>query len=71
MTSLRLIGWKAGLQSVSLVQAMKEHSTGSLIEAKKLLDELLDGREITLAFETEGQRSKFHRLAEEFGAIVG
>jgi hypothetical protein len=70
MKTLQLVGWKTGLQSVSLVQAMKEYSTGSLVEAKRLLDELLDGREVILAFETDEQRAEFRRLAEKFGAVV-
>lgn len=71
MTTLRLVGWKKGLRTVSLVEAVMRYSTGSLVASKQLIDELLDGREVVLSFPDEIGRDEFARLAEELGAVVG
>ena len=70
MTTLRLIGWRKGLRSVSLVTAIVEHAGTSLVHAKGCLERLLDGEQVALTFRDEHQRDKFRALAEEFGAIV-
>ena len=71
MTALQLIGWRPGIKSVSLIRAMKEHATGSLTESKRLLEDLLDGKTVTLEFRTEEEKEKFRLLAEELGAVTG
>ena len=71
MTTLRLVGWNKGIRSVSLVVAIKEHSTGSLSEAKRLVERLMAGDEVTLAFSDESTRHTFSVLAEELGAVIG
>lgn len=69
MTTLEMTSWKKGLQTVSLIEAVKEFSTGSLVEAKALVEKLLAGEAVKLEFETESKRAKFQRRAESFGVI--
>jgi hypothetical protein len=71
MTTLRLIGWKPGLRTVSLIEAVRDCSTGSLASAKEAVEHLLAGGEITLAFADESVRDEFLLRAEACGAIVG
>lgn len=70
MTTIRLTGWTKGLRTVSLVRAVNEYATGSLATAKRAVDELLDGREVTLTIPDEARREEFRRVASELGAIV-
>jgi hypothetical protein len=53
MTTLTMTSWKKGLQTVSLIEAVKQHSTGSLIEAKAEVERLLAGEAVTLEFSSE------------------
>ena len=70
MTTLQLVGWKPGLQTVSLVQLVKNESTGSLIAAKRLVDELFEGRTVEVRFKTVEQAKAFRERAEALGAIL-
>jgi hypothetical protein len=70
MTTIRLTGWTKGLRTVSLVQAVKEYATGSLKDAKSAVDDLLEGRSVTLVIPDDARREEFRRLATELGAIV-
>lgn len=70
MTTIRLTGWTKGLRTVSLVQAVNEYATGSLATAKRAVDELLDGREVTPTIPDEARREEFCRVASELGAVV-
>lgn len=58
------------MQTVSLIKAVKEHSTGSLGEAKKLVEAMLNGSSVTLSFESDESREEFRKLASSLGAIV-
>jgi|EndMetStandDraft_4_1072995.scaffolds.fasta_scaffold295415_2 hypothetical protein len=69
MTTLTMISWKKGLKTVSLIEAVKQHSTGSLIRAKAEVERLLAGQPVTLEFASESAMNEFRRKAEEFGAI--
>jgi len=70
MRTLRLTGWKPGLRTVSLIEAVRHCSTGSLASAKQAVEELLAGEEVTLTFANDSVRSEFLRRAEACGAIV-
>jgi len=69
MITLVMKSWKKGLQTVSLVQAVKQYSTGSLIKAKFEVDRLLSGESVTLQFASEAERDDFKTKAEVFGVI--
>ena len=71
MTTLTMTSWKKGLQTVSLVEAVKQYSTGSLIRAKAEVERLLAGEAVTLQFASESASDEFRRKAEAFGAIFG
>lgn|GEM_PF-3042355 len=62
--------YRRGALSVSLVRAIKEYSTGSLIEAKNVLDRVLDEEDVTLTFSSPERRSTFRGLAEKYGFVV-
>lgn len=69
MTTLEVTAWEKGLQTVSLIEAVKEYSTGSLIRAKALVEKLLAGERVKLEFETEWKKEAFKTKAESLGAV--
>jgi len=70
MTTLTITSWKKGLQVISLTEAVKQYSTGSLIRAKAEVDRLLAGEPITLEFSSELVMEEFRKRAQELGAIL-
>ncbi len=69
MMTLEITSWKKGLQTVSLIRAIKEYSTESLVRAKDEVERLLDGEAIRLEFQTAAARDEFKKKAESLGAI--
>lgn len=43
MKSVKLTGWKVGLKKISLAKAIQEVSGGSIFEAKKIVEKVLNG----------------------------
>ena len=71
MISARLKGWEPGVRVISLIELVRAHTaTGSLSEAKALVETLLSGGVITLTFDDETSRDAFCTSAREMGAIV-
>jgi hypothetical protein len=70
MTTLQMIGWKPGVQTVSLVQLIRDASTGSLTAAKQLVDDLLNGSPVEIQFSTPEQAQDFRERAESLGVII-
>lgn len=70
-TTLRMVGWKTGLQTVSLIQLVKEESTGSLSTAKRLVQALLEGNAVDVSFGSQTGAKAFQERAEGLGAIFG
>ena len=68
MTTLTISSWQKGLQTVSLIEAVKQYSTGSLIRAKAEVERLLAGQSVTLQFASESDKNEFRRKAEALGA---
>jgi hypothetical protein len=68
MTTLTMTSWKKGLQTVALIQAVKQYSTGSLIRAKTEVERLLAGEAVTLEFSSESASDEFKKKAEAYGA---
>jgi hypothetical protein len=64
-----MTSWKKGLQVISLTEAVKQYSTGSLIRAKAEVERLLAGELVTLEFESESAKNEFQGKAEELGVI--
>jgi hypothetical protein len=69
MYELKLISWKRGLQTVSLIQAIKEHSTLSLIESKSEVEKLLAGNIVKLYLASETRRDEFKSIAKSLGVV--
>jgi hypothetical protein len=69
MTTLKMIAWNKGLQTVSLIEAVRQYSTGSLIRAKSAVERLLAGESVTLEFDSEATKDEFRKKAEALGAI--
>ena len=67
MATLQMISWKQGLRTVSLIEAVKKHSTGSLMQAKADVEKLLEGRIVALEFDTDAGKKAFQREAELLG----
>ncbi len=71
MVVLELIGWRPDLLAVSLIVAISDYSPShSLVEAKKLVDDLLAGNVISLHFDSDKAREEFRLIAESLGAIL-
>jgi hypothetical protein len=69
MTHLVMMSWRKGLQTVSLIEAVKQYSTGSLARAKADVDRFLTGEPTTLEFPTEAARDEFKLKAEQYGVV--
>lgn len=70
MKTLKLVDWKRGLLTISLINNMQLYAGLSLREAKAGVDGLLRWDHVVLSFKDEALREKFRRSAEECGAIV-
>lgn len=69
MTTLAMRSWKKGLQVVSLIEAVSQYSTGSLVLAKAEVERLLTGEAVTLSFSSEKTKSEFRMKAETLGVV--
>ena len=69
MKTLTVISWSKGLSVVSLIDAIKRYSTGSLVQAKAEAERLLAGEDVTLGFPSEVAMARFREEAEALGAI--
>jgi hypothetical protein len=70
MQTLEMVGWKPGLQTVSLIEAANIYCTGSLVAAKREVERLLAGETVVLTFKSEEERTAFRTEAEGFGVTV-
>jgi hypothetical protein len=69
MTTLTMISWKKGLKTVSLIEAVQQYSTGSLVRAKAEVERLLGGESVNLEFATELAKNEFRLRAETLGVV--
>lgn len=69
VSTLRLIGWEKGLQTVSLIRAIRECGDLSLSESKQMVESLLDGQTVAIEFVDLERMSDFRRIASGLGAI--
>ncbi len=70
LTRLELVGWRPGLQTVSLTQALRDHGSMSLWQAKKEVERLLVGETVVVEFATEKSKEMFREIAERLGTKV-
>jgi hypothetical protein len=66
-TTLVMKSWMKGLETVSLIKAVNEYSTGSLSTAHAQVTRFLDGERVTLEFASEAISDEFRRKAEALG----
>jgi hypothetical protein len=71
MTTLELTGWRPGLNTVALIDAVRTSRNKSLIDAKRTVERLLAGETVLLEFDTEEEKQAFRRTAESLGAVIG
>jgi hypothetical protein len=69
MTTLSMVSWRKGLRAVSLIEAVRDYSTGSLLRAKADVENLLAGQRVVLQFETDSKKNEFRTTAEALGVI--
>lgn len=43
-----VLGYKTGANSIKAVQAIKKHTGKSLLESKRIIEDVLDGKPVTL-----------------------
>lgn len=43
-----IIGWRSGANTIHAVQAVKRHTNLSLVEAKRLIEDAVEGKSVTL-----------------------
>jgi ribosomal protein L7/L12 len=70
MALLRIIGWKEGLKKVSMTKLLQERLGLSLSHAKKITDDVLDGKTIFLNIEDEKTAESLAENLFKIDAIV-
>ena len=68
VSTLRLIGWEKGIQTVSLIRAIREYGDLSLSESKQMVESLLDGRIVAIEFVDLARMNAFRHIASGLGA---
>jgi hypothetical protein len=68
VTILKLTGWEKGIQTVSLIAAIREHGDVSLSKAKKQVEDLLGGEMVEIEFADPERMESFRRVALNLGA---
>lgn len=69
MTEVSLIGWRIGLKKIPLDLLIKDRASLSLSQAKRSVDELLDGKTVVLSFDNPEDAVRFSEDASALGAI--
>ena len=66
---VRLTGWKTGFRTMDLTLLIREAARVDLRKAKEMVEEVLNGGELVIRFDTEEQARAFWALAEPTGVI--
>jgi hypothetical protein len=69
MNSLTMVSWQKGIQTVSLIELVRQSSTGSLIQAKTKVESLLSGQHVALEFQSEQLMVEFEKKAQMLGVV--
>ena len=69
MSDLIITGWKPGLQTISLMQLLRANSDMGLQQAKRAVEELMDGKEIRLSDLSEQQFQSLRKEVEALNAV--
>ena len=66
---VRLTGWKSGIRTIDLALLVRDAARVDLRKAKKMVEEVLDGGEVTIHFANEEQARAFWSVAEPTGVL--
>jgi len=69
MTRVTIAGWKEGLNKVQLNHLLRRHAGYGLREAKRAVDQLLEGGSITFESPDPDSANEFCLSAEAIGAV--
>jgi hypothetical protein len=69
MTTVKISGWRDGLNKVQLNHLLRQHTGCRLGEAKNAVDQLLAGESLAYEFSDSESASNFRRSAEAVGAV--
>jgi len=67
MSTLQLVSWEKGLNSVALIEAVRNHSRNSLIDAKLKVERFIQGEIVILEFDDQENLELFRELAKHLG----
>jgi hypothetical protein len=70
MTKITLKGWKPGLRKISLTRLLQEYAELSLIDARGIVDRLLEGEHVTIIISSRIAAEAFIQRAVEIGAMA-
>ncbi len=62
--------WEEGFDKVGFNVLLREYAGLSLGEAKRTVDEILDGKPVSVEIEGESSAAEFLRRARDLGAIA-
>lgn len=65
-----MTGIEYGAKVVSLISAIKMHAGVSLVEARQMVERVIDGESASIPFQDEGSLRVFKEVAEGLGARV-
>jgi hypothetical protein len=66
MNTIRITGWKAGLRKISLTKLLQQQGL-SLGDAKRIVDDILDGREVLLTLSRSSDASAVVTVIRDLG----
>lgn len=68
MATVTLVGWKEGLQKVELTKVIRSHTGYGLTESKRCVDDLLEGKAVTIGGLTDETAQSLFIEASNLGA---
>lgn len=69
MTRVIITGWEEGLKKISLSKLLQEEASLSLPQAKRNVDEVLEGGRVELTFPSSAAAMRFAAAARQLHAI--
>jgi ribosomal protein L7/L12 len=70
MPEVIVTGWRTGLQKISMTHVLQERLPLSLAEAKKCVDDVLDGKAVSFAVEELPKARALGQALENVGAVI-
>jgi ribosomal protein L7/L12 len=69
MTNIKLTGWQVGMRKISLTKLLQDKGGLSLANAKRVVDDILDGREVSLQLPAGEDANAVAAALRDLGAI--